>query len=286
MAQLEITLSQYGMERSLAHIWHTSFGGGRRETDLFFRSCWRPENGLVLLADGKPAAALYLLPCRILLPSGPVQAHYLYAAATLPQYRGRGYMGYLLEAAARYGQRRGDAASVLLPGEPSLYEYYHRFGYRTVFGVREWQPEPDTFFQSLPREKTILTPRECAEIRSRCLEKQVGSVLWDVRSVQFALWVQRKWGQGTVFTKNGYGLFTRKGMVQELMALPGEEKALLLQMQRAVSPHTLTLRLPVKSPLFPGKGTVCPHGMLRPLCREVVRGFPADGTPYLGLTME
>ena len=87
-------------------------------------------------------------------------------------------------------------------------------------------------------------------------------------------------------TKNGYGLFTRKGMVQELMALPGEEKALLLQMQRAVSPHTLTLRLPVKSPLFPGKGTVCPHGMLRPLCREVVRGFPADGTPYLGLTME
>ena len=30
MAQLEITLSQYGLERSLAHIWHTSFGGGRR----------------------------------------------------------------------------------------------------------------------------------------------------------------------------------------------------------------------------------------------------------------
>lgn len=61
----------------------------------------------------------------------PVQ--YVYAAATLPAYRGQGLFGALLRQAHEEASRRGQAASFLRPGEPSLTAYYRRFGYENWF---------------------------------------------------------------------------------------------------------------------------------------------------------
>ncbi len=65
----------------------------------------------------------------------PVQ--YIYAAATLPAYRGRGYCGALLKAAFEVGRSRGQAASFLRPASQGLTDYYTQFGYRPFFGFLE-----------------------------------------------------------------------------------------------------------------------------------------------------
>ena len=287
MAQVESLITKYGMQRQLAELWSTVFGDGKREVALFFRNTWRPENTLAVCQDGRIVSALHMLPCRMLLSGRTVQAHYIYAAATLPDFRGRGYMAQLLHLAGEYGQRRGDYASVLLPASASLYDFYHKFGYRTVFGVREVVLSREELLhqESTAAGRIVLTGRECVQLRNNCLHHMNGSILWDARSVQFALWTQQRWKRGTAFVRNGYCLYDETG-VQELMAPP---KALLPLLRQAAADGTgpeLTVRLPVNSPLLPGQGKVVPHGMMRPLHPAVITNFPVDGTPYLGLTME
>lgn len=282
-----MVLGKYDMVSELSSLWQQVFGDGEREVSFFFRNAWKPENTLAVTEDGRVVSALHLLPCRINLPGGSVQAHYLYAAATLPGFRGRGYMRGLLEQAARYGAQRGDWASVLLPGEPSLYDYYHKHGYRTVFGVRYCRVEREEL-PVVPVEKgqCVLTGWDCAVIRNRCLLPIKGSVLWEPLAVQFAINAQKYWGKRMVSSPRGYCLFQEDGLVQELMAKPGEEMALLAKAARLMTSESLRVRLPAKSPLLPGRGEIEPFGMMRPLRAGIAKGFPSDGSPYLGLTME
>ena len=58
-------------------------------------------------------------------------AHYIYAAATLPQYRGAGRMASLLTQAAEEGRARGQQYSILIVQEPGLLRFYEKNGYRS-----------------------------------------------------------------------------------------------------------------------------------------------------------
>lgn len=287
MAQVESLITEYGMQGQLAELWRTVFGDGKREVALFFRNAWRPENTLAVRENGRIVSALHILPCRMLLSGRTVQAHYIYAAATLPEFRGRGYMAQLLYLAGQYGQRRGDYASVLLPASASLYDFYHKFGYRTVFGVRENVLSREELLHQEPAAagRIVLTGRDCAQLRNDCLHYMNGSILWDAQSVQFALWTQQCWKRGIAFTRNGYCLYDETG-VQELIAQPKSLLPLLRQAAAGCTSSELTVRLPVNSPLLSGQGKVVPHGMMRPLAPAAIADFPVDGTPYLGLTME
>lgn len=288
--EMRIQTAEYGMRDALIALWLEAFGGSEEEAIAFFRCGWQPQTTLVAEEKGRILSALHMLPCQMLAASGErVPAHYIYAAATGKAYRSKGYMGALLEEAARLGEARGEYASVLLPGEASLYRYYHRFGYRTVFGVRECSLDRQALLENagpLPREKVVLTGKECAAVRERCLEHTLGSVMWGPRAVQKALEMQRYNGEGVTFSRQGYCIFAPDGTVRELMAPPGGEEALLVQAASQCRGELLRVRLPVTSPLLPGLGEVQPRGMMRPLRPSILAGFPADGTPYLGLTLE
>lgn len=285
---LRIAWGRWGMEKQLAHLWREAFGDGERETALFFRNRWRPENSLVIEENGRVISALYLLPCQMETAGGRVQAHYIYGAATLQAFRGKGYMGALIEAAAKAGQARGDYASVLLPGEERLYEFYRRFGYRTVFGVEEITLTREEIFARCPEPvgTRIVTGRECAAIRNQCLKGRKGSVLWDAPAVQYALWSHDMAKGKAFFVPGGYCLINCDGIVQEWMGRAPAAWQALAEAARQTGRDSFQVRLPVGSPLLPQRGKICPWGMMRPLQPAVLAGFPADGTPYLGLTME
>ena len=88
-----------GMERELRCLWQTCFGEPARPVNLYLRNVFRPENCLVSLCGDRVASALHLLPCRIQLPDGKTApAHYVYAVATFPEFRGRGLVLELLPA--------------------------------------------------------------------------------------------------------------------------------------------------------------------------------------------
>ena len=87
--------------------------------------------------DGFPVSMLLLLPQRYAAAGRSLPVQYIYAAATLPAYRGRGYCGALLKAAFEVGRSRGQAASFLRPASQGLTDYYTQFGYRPFFGFLE-----------------------------------------------------------------------------------------------------------------------------------------------------
>ncbi len=112
-------------------LWETVFGDSRKVTDAFFDNAFDSDGCFYIAAEGKAVSALYLLPVSFADQKG----YYLYAAATLPSYRGQGLMGMLLTEALVYARQQGDFV-YLCPAEESLYDYYRKHGFETVLYAR------------------------------------------------------------------------------------------------------------------------------------------------------
>ena len=120
---------------ALSRLWLACFPGDTMETvrAVFGR--------LALKRNASwPRRTAFPFPCCCCCRSGmrrqgrslPVQ--YIYAAATLPAYRGRGVLRCLAESRAfEVGRSRGQAASFLRPASQGLTDYYTQFGYRPFF---------------------------------------------------------------------------------------------------------------------------------------------------------
>jgi GNAT superfamily N-acetyltransferase len=91
--------------------------------------------------DGNvPVASGYALPVGSLVtPNGASHScAMVYAIATLPEYRGRGFGELITEAAARLAETSGYQAVVLCPASDSLFEYYlNHTRFRVAFDVYE-----------------------------------------------------------------------------------------------------------------------------------------------------
>ena len=115
----------------LKALWEAVFGDTRQVTDAFFKNAFFPEGCFYESVDGKAVSALYLLPVTL----GEKKGFYLYAAATLPEHRGRGLMGLLINEALAYAKAQADFV-YLCPAEASLYDYYRRFGFLKTLYAR------------------------------------------------------------------------------------------------------------------------------------------------------
>jgi predicted N-acetyltransferase YhbS len=128
-----------------------------------FDRLYRPENTLNLRENGRIVASLQMIPCEMQLEDRRYAAHYIYAAATLPEWQGKGLMAGLLAQAADEGRRRGQAFSVLITQEDSLLEYYARFGYEGRCKIAVMPPvmeQPSTLHQcrmAVPADLAALT---------------------------------------------------------------------------------------------------------------------------------
>ena len=109
--------------------------------DWIFLRVYSPENTLVMVENGRITASLQMIPCKMRLKEQLFDAHYIYAASTLPEEQGRGLMAHLLAQAAEEGRRRGNRFSVLITQEDSLLDYYARFGYESRFMVSDVPPQ-------------------------------------------------------------------------------------------------------------------------------------------------
>jgi ribosomal protein S18 acetylase RimI-like enzyme len=112
-------------EVSSRALWHDVFGDEREFIDLFMTEVYRPENMLVCEEQGRVVSMLHIV--DITTDYGPTA--YLYAIATDPAYRGRGYAKELISKAIGLARERDYKAVMLIPSEPSLVEYYQRFGF-------------------------------------------------------------------------------------------------------------------------------------------------------------
>ncbi len=78
-----------------------------------------------LMRDGRTAAMLFALPCRITGGKKTASGFYIYAAATKREYRGTGCMSRLIETLKQEG-----SPLFLKPADDGLIKFYEKLGFK------------------------------------------------------------------------------------------------------------------------------------------------------------
>ncbi len=138
-------------------LWKTVFGDG----DDFVLPFLGRARGFVADEGGVIAAAAYIVDGISL---GGRAWPYIYAVATLPEFRGRGLGAAVSLACAEQIEREGGVAA-LRPAEPSLFDWYARLGFAPAVPAREAVVSP----QAAPCRIRELTPAEYAAERRAVL---------------------------------------------------------------------------------------------------------------------
>lgn len=115
---------------SLISLWNKVFGDDEEYIKLFFDKAYYDCECFAEIVDDKAVSAFYLLKCTIKKDGRLYNGRYLYAAATLPEYRSKGLMSKLIKEALDYGKSKGLHFVALVPADDGLYDYYTRFGFK------------------------------------------------------------------------------------------------------------------------------------------------------------
>lgn len=172
----------------IAEIWKTCFGDDDEYIRFYLKNRMTEDNMLVIYKEGQAVSMASFLPMRYLCEGEYVEARYVYAVATLPQYRSRGLAGRILQFAKEYyGQ-----PLVLAPAEDELMRYYEKLGFYRAFSdtrvrtadmltVLEWA---DTDEETYTFE--TLSAKEYVKLRDEKCERE-GYVKWDEDAVTYAM---------------------------------------------------------------------------------------------------
>ncbi len=117
-------------------LWREAFGDKDDYIRFFFHH-HEDAAALTESVNGSLVSALYLLDGALLVDSRPIDAYYLFAAATFKAFRGQGHMARLLRKAEEYAEHNARQFIALVPASPALFDYYARFGYQTAFFAKE-----------------------------------------------------------------------------------------------------------------------------------------------------
>lgn len=112
-------------------LWCEAFADTCEAVDGFF-AVFPDCRSYVAEEDGRILSMVHALP-QVLRAEDDLQAAYVYAVATARDARGHGLCAGLMSFAEDDLRSRGFACAVLTPGEPSLFRFYEKQGYKTVF---------------------------------------------------------------------------------------------------------------------------------------------------------
>lgn len=269
-----------GCERQLEEIWRSGFPKDGTDIVRAFFSAFPPvKHAVAYWEEGRPVSMAFLLPAVWHVQGEALPSQYLYAAATLPAFRGRGIFAELLRYAHRYAEENGRAATFLRPGEPSLFSYYARLGYRAYFGVVTLTLLPESVAKPLLPVR-MLTVAGYSELRTRYLsERHASWIEWPVSVMSYAVSAA---GEGGVYCVGDAVAFCEPTpdelMVRELFCPPESRQAVLL----SLAGHFGRRRVTAWTPAEDTEETV-PVGML---CPHIPLPRADGGNPFMGLTLE
>lgn len=178
----------------IVELWQTCFGDDRAYIDFFLEHRMTDETMLVLYEDKKIVSMASFLPMEYQQETEYKKARYVYAVATLPQYRRRGYAATIIETAKSLFKE----PLILEPAQPELVDYYEGLGFCEAFLGREDNlrmmeltenaKQPTADWEAVEEVVCLkaVTAEEYQKIRDKNFG-QTGYVRWDVPAIQYAI---------------------------------------------------------------------------------------------------
>lgn len=270
---------------ALEAIWLSSFPeDSPADIAFFWESGFNPEQAVVHTVAGRPVSMLFLLPAALSLPGHPytLPVGYVYAAATLPEFRGRGIFSSLLEAAHNTARRSGMRATFLRPAQPSLETFYARLGYRPAFRAdirtmtrRDIEKQAA---ETAARARRLSLP---TSLRREWLgERHIPSIEWDRAVWRFAIQAVR----GAYWEGPGWSALCAPDaehiLVRELLC--GQE--LLPSFYRHLCDRYQFDTCTIRAPSCDGDGTA--FGMIHYLDAQAEALSYSRSSLYMGLALD
>lgn len=159
----------------LRRLWKLAFGDTEEFLDGFFATAYAPQRCRCVLEKGNIAAVLYWFDVF----RDDRKYAYLYAVATHPEFRGRGFCRTLMADTHKLLARRGYAGAILVPQKEGLRNMYASFGYRDWGGAAEF---------SCPAGKTAVPLRAISQAEYAALRRiylPVGGILQEGENLDF-----------------------------------------------------------------------------------------------------
>ena len=187
----------------IEELWNVCFGDDKEYVDFYMEHRMTQDNMLAVFIDGKMVSMASMLPAEYQMENEMIRARYVYAVATLPQYRNRGLAAKILDAAKKIYRE----PLFLEPASEKLCSYYEKLGFAKAFhasdGLNEWIPAPEAKYKEFP--ETGILQDNCAEqwktaeqivkeqqvewyqqLRDTHFQKD-GYVRWDREAISYAL---------------------------------------------------------------------------------------------------
>lgn len=185
----------------IAQIWKTCFGDEEEYIDFYLENRMTEDNMFIICENGRAVSMASFLPVRYLWDGEYVDARYVYAVATLPEYRRRGYAARILQFAhEHYGQ-----PLILALAEERLARYYERMGFSRAFPDTRERFEQDVEALALPEAEYSMSPitaEEYVRLRNEKCARE-GYVSWDESAVSYMMELCARYGGQTVAVRRG-----------------------------------------------------------------------------------
>lgn len=117
----------------LKYIWKICFKDDDQYIDYYFDNFFYEKNVFVYRDRLKAVAMVTMIKTKLNIKNQKLNASYLYAVATLPEYQGKGIMKKLENAVCEYSKKNNINVCVLVPQTESLFNLYTKIGYKKFF---------------------------------------------------------------------------------------------------------------------------------------------------------
>ncbi len=198
---------------SIKELWNIAFPEEPDFNGYFFENIFDFNNTLVLIKDNKVVSMAQMMPYEL---KNIGKVTYIYGAATNPKYRKQGLMSKLLNKSFEIDVENGVIASILIPANKPLYDFYGKLGYETCFFANKYT------YKAFDKVDEI---NECNDVKilSRIYN---GDIVRSDAYWQTQLNMYKALGGKVFCYNNAYAIVSDK--VEELMYLNDNDKEILL----------------------------------------------------------
>lgn len=216
---------------NLKDLWRVCFYDEPGYIDFFFDNRFVTSNTLVYTLNNKTVAQLFLLEGGFSVKGNIYPSYYLYAACTHPDFRRKGIMKELLLYAEEISKKRDIDFICLVPAEKSLFDYYSKFSYKSVFSkTRITVAKPDSFAPKLSINAFSLSSDNISLFRNNYLTKH-DFFVWSDKAINYAV-KENMFSDGSFYVSDyGYALLRpidkNTGYVIEICSSDGNQNKII-----------------------------------------------------------